>query len=147
MDTTMNEDTIKLLKECNAGCKSATNSMEQVLPFVKNETLKVLIKECNDKHIKLGDECHQMLNVFHEEEKDPNPMAKAFSWMSTEVKLMVNDDTHKVADLMVDGCNMGIKSLSEYINKYKTASLESMNLAKKLIKIEQDFMNELLVYL
>lgn len=140
-------DTIKLLKECNAGCKSATNSMEQVKPYIHNETLKNLIDEYNDKHIKIGDECHQMLNELDEEEKDPSPMAKAFSWISTELKLMMNDNTHRIADLMIDGCNMGIKSVSEYINKYKTASNESRDLAKKLVKIEQEFMNELLVYL
>jgi len=48
---------------------------------------------------------------------------------------------------MIDGCNMGIKSVSEYINKYKTASKESVDLAKKLVKAEQEFMNELLGYL
>ena len=143
----MSEDTIKLLKECNAGCKSATNSMEQVQQYINNETLKSLIDEYNDKHIKLGDECHQMLNELHEEEKDPNPMAKAFSWISTEVKLMMNDNPHKIADLMIDGCNMGIKSVSEYINKYKTASNESIDLAKKLVKIEKEFMDKLLIYL
>lgn len=143
----MNEDTIKLLKECNAGCKSATNSMEQVQPFIKDQNLKALIDEYNDKHIKIGDECHQMLNTLHEDEKDPHPMAKAFSWISTEVKLMMNDDTHKIADLMIDGCNMGIKSVSEYINKYKSASLESIDLAKRLVKLEQEFMDKLLIYL
>ena len=143
----MNDDTIKLLKECNAGCKSATNSMEQVQPYINNENLKTLIDEYNDKHIKLGDECHQMLNELDEAEKDPKPMAKAFSWISTEIKLMMNDNTHTIADLMIDGCNMGIKSVSEYINKYKTASNESMNLAKRLVQIEQEFMNKLLLYL
>lgn len=143
----MNEDTINLLKECNSGCKSATNSMEQVNPYIKNEKLKSIIDKYNDKHIKIGDECHQLLNENHEEEKDPHVMAKAFSWIGTEMKLMMNDDTHKIADLMIDGCNMGIKSVSEYINKYKTASKESMDLAKKLVKIEQEFMNDLLVYL
>lgn len=143
----MNEDTIKLLKECNAGCKSATNSMEQVQPYISDEALKNLIDEYNDKHIKLGDECHKMLNELDQEEKDPSPMAKAFSWFSTEIKLMMNDNSHKIADLMVDGCNMGIKSVSEYINKYKTASNESMDLAKRLVKIEQEFMDKLLIYL
>lgn len=143
----MNEDTINLLKECNAGCKSATNSMEQVQPYIKNEKLKFIIDEYNDKHIKIGDECHQMLNVYHEEEKDPQVSAKAFSWISTEMKLMMNNDDHKIADIMTDGCNMGIKSVSGYINKYKTASKESVDLAKKLVKTEQEFMNELLGYL
>lgn len=143
----MINDTIKLLKECNAGCKSATNSMEQVQQYIANEDLKSLINEYNDKHIKLGDECHQMLNELDKDEKDPNPMAKAFSWISTELKLMLDDDSHKIADIMIDGCNMGIKSVSKYINKYKTASNESMELAKKLVKIEQEFMSELLKYL
>lgn len=146
-DNVMNDDTINLLKECNAGCKSATNSMEQVQQYMNDENLKILIDEYNDKHIKLGDECHQMLNELEEEEKDPSTMAKAFSWFSTEVKLMMDDSSHKIADLMIDGCNMGIKSVSEYINKYNTASNESMDLAKRLVKIEQDFMSMLLIYL
>ncbi|MDF2537842.1 MAG: hypothetical protein K0S76_863 [Herbinix sp.] len=143
----MNEDTINLLKECNSGCKSATNSMEQVQPFIKNTELKLLIDEYNDKHIKLGDECHQMLNDRNKDEKDPGKMAMMFSWLSTEMKLMRDDDTHKIAELMIDGCNMGIKSLSRYINQYPTASKESMDLAKRLVKIEQDFMNSLLAYM
>lgn len=143
----MNEDTIKLLKECNSGCKSATNSMEQVQSFIGDEKLKSIIDRYNKMHIKIGDECHQLLNDCNEDEKDPNVLAKAFSWISTEMKLMVNDDSHKIADIMIDGCNMGIKSVSEYINKYKAASKESSDLAKNLVKIEQDFMNELLAFL
>ena len=143
----MNDDTIKLLKECNAGCKSATNSMEQVQQYISNEELKTLIDEYNDRHIKLGDECHQMLNELNEDEKDPKPMAKAFSWISTEIKLMMDDTSHKIADLMIDGCNMGIKSVSKYMNQYKAASNESMDLANKLVKTEQEFMNKLLKFL
>ena len=143
----MSNDTVKLLRECNAGCKSATNSMEQVLRYLDNEDLKNLIDEYNDKHIKLGDECHQMLNELDEEEKDPDKMAKTFSWISTEVKLMMDGNSQKIAELMIDGCNLGIKSLSKYINQYKNASNESVDLAKRLIKIEQEFMNELLKYL
>lgn len=143
----MNEDTIKLLKECNAGCKSATNSMEQVQQYITNEDLKSLIDKYNDKHIKLGDQYHKMLNELDKDEKDPNPMAKAFSWISTELKLMMDDNSNKIADIMIDGCNMGIKSVSKYINKYKNASNESMDLAKELVKIEQEFMSDLLKYL
>lgn len=143
----MNEDTIFLLRECNAGCKSATNSMEQVIPYISNEKLLSIINDYNDKHIKLGDECHQMLNENNEGEKDPKVTAKAFSWISTEMKLIMNNDNHKIADIMIDGCNMGIKSVSKYINKYKAASDGSINLAKKLVKIEQEFMNDMLEYM
>lgn len=143
----MNEDTIRLLKECNSGCKMATNSMEQVLSHVTDDKLKSIIIGYNDRHIKIGDECHQMLNETLEEEQDPGAMAKVFSWISTEMKLTINDGSHKVADLLIDGCNMGVKSVSEYINKYHSASKESINLAKRLVSLEQEFMNDLLEYL
>lgn len=143
----MEDDTKKLLKECNSGCKSATNSMEQVMEFIKDNNLKELIEKYNKAHIRIGDECHQMLNKINEEEKDPQTVAKTMAWFSTELKLIINDDISKIADILIDGCNMGIKSLSKYLNKYKEASSDSIGLTHKLIKIEQDMMNDLLMYL
>lgn len=143
----MNNDTVNLLKECNAGCKSATNSMEQVLGYVKNEKLRALIDKYNDSHIKLGDECHDMLNELGEQEKEPQKIPAMMAKVGTDMKLMMENTTHKVADLLIDGCNMGIKSLCGYINKYTTADETSTKLARKLVKIEQDFMNDLLEFL
>ena len=142
-----NNDTIYLLKECNSGCKSATSSMEQVMGYVKNEKLKDLIQRYLDKHIKIGDVCHDVLNEMNENEKDPSKVAMMFAELGTDLKLMMEQSTHKAADMLIDGCTMGIKSLSEYINKYPNAKHDVQDLAKKLIKIEQDFMTELLVYL
>lgn len=143
----MNEDTMCLLKECTAGCKTATNSMEQVMQYVENDELHKLIDKYNKPHIEIGEECSELLKESDKEEKDPSVMTKAFSWISTEVKLMVNDDTNKIAKIMMDGCNMGIQSLSEYINEYANASKESLTLAKKLVKTEQNFMNDLRAFL
>lgn len=143
----MNHESIELLKECNSGCKNATNSMEQVLPYVKEEKLKKIIGDYNKKHIKLGDECHKLLNEIGEDEKDPNPISQTMASLGTEVKLMVNDKTEKIAELMVDGCNMGIKSLSKVVNKYKGAENKAKDISFEIISIEQDFMNELLAFL
>lgn len=143
----MNEDSVNLLKECNSGCKSATDSMEQVLPFVSDEKLKKLIEDYDKKHIGIGDECHKLLNEAGEHEEDPNKLAMAMAWFGTEVKLVVNDKTDKIAELMIDGCNMGIKSLSKYNNKYKAAESKIRDLVFELISVEQDFMNELLGFL
>ena len=105
----MNEDTISLLKECNSGCKSATSSMEQVLGYVKNEKLAALIKKYDEKHIKAGDECHELLNQMNEKEKDPSKVAMLFAEMGTDMKLMLEKSAHKAADMLIDGCTMGIK--------------------------------------
>lgn len=143
----MNDDTIELLKECNSGCKNATNSMEQVSSYIQDPNFKDLLLKYNQKHIDIGDQCHILLNHANESEKDPALMSKVFARFTTDAKLMINDDTAKIAELMVDGCNMGIKSISKVLNKCRNASAESTRLAKSLISIEQDFMDNLLIYL
>ncbi len=143
----MNNDSIELLKECNSGCKNATNSMEQVLPYVKDDKLRKIIEDYNKKHIKLGDECHNLLNEAGEDEKDPGSFSQAMASIGTEVKLLVNDGTDKIAELMVDGCNMGIKSISRCVNKFRGAESKVKDISFEIISIEQDFMNELLAFL
>lgn len=143
----MSKDTIDLLKECNAGCKCATNSMEQVQPYLKDGKLKSLIDYYNQEHIKIGEECHTLLNQSREEEKDPTVAAKVYSWISTEIKMMVNSEEAKIADIMVKGCDMGIKSLEKYLNQYQEADSKSRKLTEKLISLEEKFREELYAYL
>ena len=143
----MNEDSVNLLKECIAGCKSATSSMEQVMEYVKDQKLLSLIKEYNDKHIKIGDECHNYLNEANENEKDPNKLAMAMAEMGTGIKLTIDDSVNKIASVLIDGCNMGVKSLTEYLNKYVTADENIKKLTQKLIKMEEDFRRDLLTFL
>lgn len=140
-------DTTNLLKECNAGSKMATNSMEQIHEYIVDDKLRRIIDRYNDKHIKLGEEITQLLSEYSADEKDPDKMAKVFSWLTTEVKMMFKDDAHQVAKIMMDGCNMGIQSVSEYINKYTAADEKSVELAKELVKIEEDFMKDLKEFL
>ncbi len=143
----MNENSINLLKECNSGCKNATDSMEQIIPYIKDNCLKKLVEDYDKKHIELGDECHNMLNAAGEDEKDPSKVTKAMAWFGTEIKLAVDDSNSRIAEMLVDGCNMGIKSLSKYYNKYKQAETKVRDMVFELINIEQDFMNELLAFL
>lgn len=143
----MNQDTIALLKECNSGCKSATNSLEQIYSYAEDEKLKEIIVTYNHKHVELGDKFHTMLEAYGDREKDPAPVAKAFAFWSTGIKLMMNDNSHKIADVLIDGCNMGIKSVSEYLNKYAHANDESKALANELLQNEKELMEKLLAFL
>ena len=69
------------------------------------------------------------------------------SSVKTNLKLAINSSDEKIADLITDGCNMGIKSLSRYLNQYKAASEESKDIAKKLIKLEENLAENMRSYL
>ena len=143
----MSSQTVELLKECNSGCKMAINSMNQIMEYVRNEEQADVIRSYKKKHQGLEDEIGKQLTLNGAREEEPGLMASAMSWLSTEMKMSLRNDSNQVAKIMMDGCNMGIQSVSEYMNKYSAASKESLQLAKDLIKTEEDFMEEMKQFL
>ena len=141
------QDTIKLLRECDAGLKMGTTSIGDVLPHVKSEKLKQCLEICRAEHQKLGEEIERELEKYHDEGKEPNPIAKGMSWMKTSMKLGMEETDGTVADLMTEGCNMGVKSLSKYLNQYKAADEVSKDIAKRLIHLESQLAVDIRGYL
>jgi len=130
------QDTIKLLRECDAGIKMGVDSINDVLDYVRADSLKQSLTECKSEHNKLKEEIQTQLDRFHDEGKDPNPIAQSMSVMKTNVKLTFNESDHTIADLITDGCNMGVKSLNRYLNQYKAADEVSKDITKRLIHLE-----------
>lgn len=131
------QDTIKLLRECDAGVKMGVSSIKDVLDYVGDDKLKKYLTDCKAEHDKLDAEIQELLDKYKDEGKDPAPIAKGMSWMKTNVMLAMNDSDNTIADLMTDGCNMGVKSLNKYLNKYEAADEVSKDIAKRLINLEE----------
>lgn len=142
-----NDDSIKLLRECNSGIQMAVYSIEEVLDNIKSAKLIDILNTSKNAHQKLGDETHALLSKYNNSLKEPNTMAKSMSWLKTNVKLMIDESDKVVADLITDGCNMGIKSLYRYRNQYKTADEASKKLCEQLIREEENLRHELRDYL
>ena len=131
------QDTIKLLRECDAGVKMGVSSIDDVIDYVKSDELKSHLNACKDEHEKLERELEELLSKYKDDGKEPNPIAKGMSWMKTNVKLAMHESDHTIADLITDGCNMGVKSLNMYLNKYKAADEVSKDITKRLINLEE----------
>jgi len=143
----MKMDTQQLVQECNSGCKMAIHSMDQVIEYVGDPKLKKLIEKYKYSHENLEEESSELLKQIGKEEKEPGIVAAAFSWLSTETKLVLKKSDNEIVKIMMDGCNMGIQSIGEEMNKFPDASKEAKKLADKLIRLEEEFMLELKLYL
>ena len=141
------QDTIKLLRECDAGIKMGVSSIDEVLEYVENQELKSCLLKSMKEHDDIKSRLLELLNRYHDDGKEPSAMAKGMSWIKTNVKLAVNESDGVIADLITDGCNMGIKSLYKYLNEYKAADETSKNLAKDLISLEETLMANLRKFL
>ena len=140
-------DTVELLKECDAGVKMAVASFDDVLGRVRDSNMKDLLEKSRQNHEKLGDEIHSLLGEHHSGDKDPNPVAKTMSWMKTTMKMGMDESDATVADLITDGCNMGVKSLHRYMNQYRGADETSRGICGRLVSMEENLCRDLQDYL
>ena len=141
------QDTIRLLRECDAGVKMGISSIDDVMDSVHAEPMKAMLTGCKAEHEKLDYEIREALNRFRDEGKEPNPVAKVMSEMKTGMKLAMKDSDGTIADLMTDGCNMGVKSLNRYLNQYGAADEVSKDITKRLINLEEQLTIDIRQYL
>ena len=141
------QDTIKLLRECDAGTKMGISSIDDVLPHVKKEDFLKKLTKCKEEHEDLQCKILQELAKYQDDGKNPNPIAKGMSWMKTNMKLSMEESDATIAELMTDGCNMGVKSLNRYLNQYKAADEVSKDMAKRLIHLEEQLAVDIRQYL
>lgn len=140
-------DTIKLLRECDAGIKMGVSSIDEVLGYVHAAKMKKILIECKEEHDAIKQEIQKLLDEYHDDGKDPNPIAKSMSWIKTNVKLIVDESDNTIAELMTDGCNMGVKSLNKYLNEYKMADDRAKDKTKRLIELEKKLCEQMQTFL
>ncbi len=141
------KDTIRLLRECDAGVKMGISSIDDVLEYTDDDSLKQYLSECKKDHKQLEKEIRGELDRFGDDGKSPNPIAKGMSWLKTNAELAFNESDETVASLITDGCNMGVKSLNKYLNQYEAADEKSKDITKKLINLEERLAVDIRQYL
>lgn len=141
------KDTVRLLRECDAGAKMGVEAINDMVGDVRSDELRGLLNSSKREHQALAGDIREHLNRFEDRGKDPSLVASAMSRLKTRAELMMNPGDRTVADLMTDGCNMGVKSLSRYLNQYKAADERSKDYAKKLIAMEEKLTKDIQPYL
>ena len=133
----LEQATIKLLRECDAGVEMGVLAIDDVLGKAHSDVLEQYLTACRAEHEKLKGEIQALLDQYQDEGKAPNPIAKGMSWVKTNMKMGMDPSDRTIAELMTDGCNMGVKSLSQYLNQYAAADEVSKDIAKRLIHLEE----------
>ena len=143
----INHDTIELLRECDAGIQMGISTIDEVKEHVSSSEFKTKLDDYQREYAQLQNEIQGILHSYHDEGKDPNPLAKGMAWLKTNLTIAVKEADTTIADLMTDGCNMGVKSLNKYLNQYKAADGRSQDFAKRLIELQDRQLKEVRQYL
>ena len=131
------QHSIYLLRECDAGAKMAMASLDDVKDRTRNTEMQKILLESRQQHELIAEQIHKLLDSIGTGEKDPSPMARGMSAVKTGVKMGLDDSDQTVADLITDGCGMGIKSLHRYLNQYAAAETIARAVCRMLIAVEE----------
>lgn len=140
-------ETNQLLKECNLGIKMAIDTIGEVLPNIKDPSLRQKLSKCQQEHNKLGEEVHTLLITNQQSDEEPGTMAKAMAWMKTNIKMSVNPGDDTIADHIITGCDMGVRTLQKCLNQCKNASDRAIEITRQIIKLEETLSKDLRIYL
>ena len=140
-------DDIELLKQCDSGVKMGIDGIKGVIDNAFDDGLKDILENYEEEHIKILNVIGEKLKKSGMDVKEPHPIAKMNLKFVTDIKMAMNDSDERIANIMMDGCNMGIKSVSMYMNQYAGASKETKDIANSIVTLEQNFMNDLRKYL
>lgn len=141
------QDTIRLLRECDAGIKMGISAIDEVMEYAHSDEMRAYLQDSSKENQKLQDDLQEVLADYHDNGKEPSAIASGMSWVKTNFKLKMENSDSTIAELMTDGCNMGIKSLSRYLNQYQAADRRSKDLTKRLIKAEEKFSQNMRAFL
>ncbi len=140
-------DTIELLRECDAGIQMGITAIDEVKDHVQSAEFGSMLDNYQREYAQLQNEIQGVLHSYHDEGKDPNPVAKGMAKLKTDFTMAMNGSDQTIADLITDGCNMGIKSLNKYLNQYGGADGRAKDFTKRLIELQDRQLKEIRKFL
>ena len=141
------DDTEGMLQECDAGVKTALDSIDAVIDRAESDELREALKRSRTEHVQLAGEIAALLDRQGIAGKDQNGMAKMMTHTKIAAEMLLEPTDSTISDLMIDGCNMGVKKLSEYINRFPDAAAPAKRISQRLIKTEQELADAMRVFL
>ena len=143
----MNEDSIRLLRECDAGIQMGTETLDRILKDVRNPAFRSVLVRCRNHHLHLGREIAMRLDGAGIRGKPLHRAAARMAKWKICWKMRLHPDERTAADLVTQGGNMGIQSLFRYLNRYPAAEEGARNLTLALIRSEENLVAQTRSYL
>ena len=142
-----NENEVNVLDELNKGACMGRDAIHFILDKVEDEALKQELNIQYQKYKEISNKISELYPEYSEKEPhETSAMNKAMTWYGIEMKTMMDDTTSKLAELLMQGTNMGIIEGRRLLNQKETDK-EVHKLVEEYVKIQEDAVEELKKFL
>lgn len=137
----------KLVDRLYENVRMGSFAIDCIMEKIENEKLANLLRKQNKFYLDTTDAITNLAKTLNFELKDVNFVAKGMSYMSIKTKTLMNNDSPKLAEMLVQGTTMGITDTIKAQSEYPTQNEELSALTQRIIKHEEEFVDSLKTFL
>ena len=141
------ENTHELANKVYENVRMASYAIDCIIEKIENEKLELLLRKQNKYYLATVEKLENFAKLNNFELKDINPILKGMSYISIKTKTLINNDTPKLAEMLVQGTTMGITDTLKAISEYNSKNQELNSIAKDVVNYEEEFVDSLKTFL
>ena len=141
------KNNIKVLDEISKGCSMGIDALNDILDKADDNKFKELLEKHKEQYDEISDIINDLYENYSDEEPDEtNAMEKTMTWSGIQMRTMTDSSTSKLAELLLQGNNMGIIEGRRIYNNDEMDD-DVKKILNDFIKMQEKAVEELKEYL
>ena len=141
------KDEINVLDELNKGACMGRDAIHFIMDKVEDDGLKKELENQYAEYKKILDKISNLYPEYsNDEPHETTFMNKAMTWYGIEMKTMKDDTTSKLAELLMQGTNMGIIEGRRLLNQ-KHEDEKVHNLVDEYVSMQEKYVEKIKKFL
>jgi hypothetical protein len=123
------------------------DTIEQLTDIVEDEKFKKHLGSQLNEYKEIHSAAKKMLNENGYDEKGIGAMEKLKTYLMINIQTMADKTSSHIAEMLIIGSNMGIINAVKNIKKYQGAQTNIVSLMERLLKFEENNVQQLKQFL
>ena len=142
-----NKNEVNVLDELNKGACMGMDAIHFIMNKVDDDALKQELDIQYNKYKSISDKICELYPEYSDKKPhETNAMTKAMTWYGIEMKTFMDDSTSKIAELLLQGTNMGIIEGRKLLN-HKDTNSDVHQLVQEYVDMQEDAVEQLKKFL
>ena len=139
--------TTDLLDEAYKNVRMASFAIDCIIDKIEEKALEDLLRKQNTFYLDMVTKLENLSSELKHEPKDINIFLKGSSFASIKMKTMINNESSKLAEMLVQGTTMGITDTLKAKSDYPTKNKLLSTYIDQIIHHEEEFVDSLKSFL
>lgn len=137
-------ENINALDEINKGASMGCDAIKYIIDKVEDNALRDLLEHQYDLYDNIKKKVNDLYPKYNDE-KEPhktNAMTKAMTWYGINMKTINDHSNSKIAEILIQGTNMGIIEGRKLLN-HKETDPNVTRIAKEYVTMQEEAIEKL----